>query len=498
MPSGAVDPPPSPRMLGMARQGAWAAGGRDTLVRSAFVLSADDIGRRVVSGASFQFLGMVLRTVLTIGSTAVLARLLAPADFGYVVMATVVTEFAAVFANFGFTNVLVQRRVINRLQLDTVFWVSAGLGAFLALAVFLASFFAGWLFADAVIGDLLRVLCLTFVFSSLTAAPSAILARLMRFRTEFLIQVSSLAVRAGVAIACAFGGLGMWSLVIAALAGSAFSALANFAAVRYVPRLRFSRSYIASTWRTNGSYLGSGLLFYISMNVDLVLIGRSLGATSLGFYQNARALTDEIRARIATRSSTCCFPPSRQCDRTATLHALLLRSGSVLAAIVIPVGLGVSANARELVLVLYGEQWRSMSPGDGDLRLQRGGARGSTAVVSPLFNARNRVGLSLRYSMVGTALLAAAVAVALPHGVERRGPRRGAGLALTRWCTMHAGLALVGLGCEAHAADARRARSSPPRRCGRRPGCSVPPSPAGRPGRGRQLARRSSPGRRST
>ncbi|WP_259375348.1 oligosaccharide flippase family protein [Rubrivivax benzoatilyticus] len=71
---------------------------RDSLLRRSFALRSDDLGRRVVGGAGYQFLGIGLRTLLTLGSTAILARLLSPSDFGYVAMATVVTEFAGLLS----------------------------------------------------------------------------------------------------------------------------------------------------------------------------------------------------------------------------------------------------------------------------------------------------------------------------------------------------------------------------------------------------------------
>ena len=68
---------------------------RDGPLRQSLSLSSHGVGRRVAGGVGFQLLGIGLRTLLTFGSTAFLARLLTPADFGYVAMATVVTEFAA-------------------------------------------------------------------------------------------------------------------------------------------------------------------------------------------------------------------------------------------------------------------------------------------------------------------------------------------------------------------------------------------------------------------
>lgn len=402
----------------MAERRSASALRRRSLLRRAFVLNADNIGGRVISGAGFQFLGIGLRTLVTIGSTAILARLLTPADFGYVAMATVVTELAALFSNFGLTNLLIQRRIVTRLQLDTVFWASLGLGGVLALVVFVASFFAGWVFSDQSIGPLLRVLCMTFLFGGLTAVPWVVLARLMRFRTEFLMQITTVVGRTLVAIALAYAGWGVWSLVVAAVVGAVMQAALGFLAVPYWPRLRFHLSYLASTWRTSGSYFAGGLLYYANMNIDLMLIGRHLGAAPLGHYQTARSLTDEIRARIAIPLQHVLFPAlsAAQTD-LQRLQNMVVRSGRVMAAVVIPIGVGVSATAPELVPVLYGSKWLEMIPVMSMFGLSAA-LKAATAVAGPLFNACDRVALALKYNIIGSALMAVAVFIALPHGLN--------------------------------------------------------------------------------
>ena len=391
---------------------------RDSLLRRSFVLRPDDMTRKVVSGAGYQFAGIVLRTVLTIGSTAALARLLTPADFGYIAMATVVTEFAALFSNFGFNALLIQRRVITRLQVDTVFWASLGLGLALAGAVVVASFFASALFGDPRVGDLLAVLCLSFVFSSLSTIPNVVLMRLMRFKAEFWINILAIAVRTVVAITLAWQGFGVWSLVAGALTGIAVQWLAGLWAAPYWPRLRFHGAYLAGTWRTSSSYFAGGLLFYANMNVDLILIGRQLGATSLGYYQNARSLTDEIRSRIAMPLQRVLFPAfsSLQHDRER-MQAAVMRSARLLAAVTFPLGVGVSAMAEELVPLLYGDQWLPMVPALGMFGLSAA-LRASMAIASPLFNAHDRVALALRYNIVGTSLLMVGIWLSLPYGIS--------------------------------------------------------------------------------
>jgi PST family polysaccharide transporter len=180
------------------------------------------------------------------------------------------------------------------------------------------------------------------------------------------------------------------------------------------------------------------------MNVDILLIGRYLGAGSLGHYQNARSLTDEIRARIAMPLQRVLFPAfsAIQAER-GRLQSSVLLSGRLLSAIVFPIGFGISAVSEELVPVLYGSQWMQMIPVLSVLGLSAA-VRGATAISSPLFNSQNRVGLALRYNVVGTCIFVMGALVAMPYGLETV----AAAIALCSLysiVTFRAGLRLVGL-----------------------------------------------------
>ena len=333
-------------------------------------------------------------------------------------MATVVTELAALFGGFGLTNVLIQRRVISRLQLDTIFWAGASIGAVLTLLVFALSFIATWFYSDPLTGELLRVLCFTFLLTGLTNVHEAIIARLMYFKMDFFIQISSIALRAIVAIIFAYSGFGVWSLVAGALTGALVSLICYVSTIRYIPRFRFHSAYIFSNLKTIGSYFGRGILYYADMNIDLILIGRYLGATPLGHYQNARSLTDEVRARIATPLQRILFPAfSALQSEPERLKTSVIRSCRLIAAVIIPAGIGISAISPELVPVLYGSQWLPMIPVVSMFGISTA-LRGSTTIASQIFNATNHVGLALRFNIVGTFIMVVSVSICLPYGVE--------------------------------------------------------------------------------
>jgi PST family polysaccharide transporter len=313
---------------------------------------------------------------------------------------------------------LIQRRVIRRLQLDTVFWVSLAMGAALAMLVFLASFGATRFFGDPQVGTLLRVLCISFILDSLSAVPAAILSRLLRFRTEFFIQTASVLARAGVAVLLATLGFGVWSLIAGSIAGVLTAVVMHFAAVCFVPRFRFHKEYLWTTWKTSGFYFLGGAIYYLNMSVDLILIGRYLGAAPLGLYQNARSLTDEIRARLAAPLAQTLFPAfSAAQTESSGLQGLFLRSGRLLATAIFLMGFVVSAISPELIALLYGPKWLGMIPLVSVFGI--GAAiRGSTALASPLLNASNRVGITLRYDILGATLMVIGVSLSLQYGIE--------------------------------------------------------------------------------
>ncbi len=386
-------------------------------MQSAFLPRTDNLGARVVNSALFTIGGVAFRTAITIGSMAILARLLTPADFGLIAMATVITELAAVFSNFGFGSVLIQRPRVSRIQIDTMYWCALALGLILTVSIYLLAFTSGLVFNDQRVGELLQVLAFCFILEQLTLVPRSLLMRRMHFRLDFFVQAAMLLGRAGTAVVLAKAGFGVWSLAWAAVVALIIQAVLYQYVAGYVPRLRFSRSFLASSWRTNGGHFGNGILFYVNANLDSLLIGRTLGASALGNYQNAKSLTDEIRVRMVQPLQRVLFPAfsAIQTDNLRFQQGIL-RSARLLAFAFIPVGFGMAAEAELLIRILYGEQWLQMIP-LLHLTAFATGFGATTSVANAIFNAKNEVGLSFRLFLLSTALTAAFIIVGSHWGL---------------------------------------------------------------------------------
>src|SRR5947208_15766610 len=100
---------------------------------------AEDINRKSARGAAATAVNQTANFVLRFGSTAVLARILTPKDYGLVGMTAVITGFVAIFKDAGLTSATVQRAEITHQQVSMLFWINLLLGCTIAAEIGRAS-----------------------------------------------------------------------------------------------------------------------------------------------------------------------------------------------------------------------------------------------------------------------------------------------------------------------------------------------------------------------
>ncbi len=109
----------------------------------------DGLRKLAVRGAGVTLLSGGVGLAIQIVATAVLARLLAPRDFGLVAM---VTTFSLLLVNFGLnglTEAVVQKEEIDHRLASSLFWVNLGAGILLTLGFAAAGSLLARFYRDA-------------------------------------------------------------------------------------------------------------------------------------------------------------------------------------------------------------------------------------------------------------------------------------------------------------------------------------------------------------
>lgn len=293
----------------------------------------------------------------------ILARLLEPADFGLIGMALVFTSLANIFLEQGFSEALIQRRELDSEHIDTIFWVSVGMGVTLTLIGILSSPLIAFLFHEPKLGPVVSFLSLNFFLSGLGGTQQAILYRNMKFKS---LSVRSLIGRIGAGIAgigCAFLGYGVWSLVVQQLVASLVSVTLLWQMSAWRPGLHFSKQHFSELFSFSFSMFWHKIVNFIDMKSDNFVIGYFLGPVMLGYYSVGYRIYEVLSSLITGVVIPAVFPIfSRLQNDNAQLQAVFLRGTKLLSIVVFPLFLGVASLAPELITALFGGKWAPSIP----------------------------------------------------------------------------------------------------------------------------------------
>src|SRR5712675_1532911 len=179
-----------------------------------------DLGRRALRGGIVSLVIQYGNAALQIVAAVILARLLAPEDFGLVAIVTVLTSFAPLLIDFGLGDATAQRSKITRIQVSGLFWLSSGIGLAIAVVVAACSPLIAWVYRDPRLETIALYSAITFVLFGVSNQHLALLRRTMQFGTIAKIQISSTLVGTAIAIFVAVCGYGYWALVLRPITSS--------------------------------------------------------------------------------------------------------------------------------------------------------------------------------------------------------------------------------------------------------------------------------------
>ncbi|MCW4384766.1 lipopolysaccharide biosynthesis protein [Salinibacterium sp. SYSU T00001] len=324
---------------------------------------SDSLARQTSRGSIVTIAGQWSRTLLQLLSTVVLARLLAPDDFGLVAMVTAIVGVAELLREFGLGSAIVQASKIDERQWSSLYWLSALLGIlFMGLAAASAPLVAA-VYQDERLVLLTVALAPTVLINSLCMPLQARLQRELRFRSLATIEVVAMAVGVAASIAAALLGAGVWSLIVLNAVTFTWRLISLSWAVRpHFGAPRIERS-VRPLMTIGGSVLGVQLLNYAARNLDNVVIGRALGAGVLGMYSRAYALLMLPINQLNGPLARVALPVlSRLRDEPERYRRYIRAALLVLAYASLPTFAIAAALSEPLVGLLLGEQWAEAAP----------------------------------------------------------------------------------------------------------------------------------------
>jgi len=216
----------------------------------------------------------------------VLARMLAPDDFGVMSAALMVIAFSQIFWEAGMGKALIQRQTDIKVAANAAFWINIGLGSVIAgLLVVVAEPVAVSVFHDYRVTAVLQVMALQILLGSISSVHAALLQKNMGFQRLFWVRLTTISLPGLASIPLAWNGMGYWALVIGTLIGQLAQALIIWRLSAWRPTISFNSAVANEMWRF-GIWAGlSGLLAWLYTWADALIVGIYLGSHDLGVYR---------------------------------------------------------------------------------------------------------------------------------------------------------------------------------------------------------------------
>ncbi|WP_445490477.1 lipopolysaccharide biosynthesis protein [Rhodopseudomonas sp. RCAM05734] len=358
----------------------------------------------------------LVKAVLLFGSQVVLARLLSPVDFGIVAMCVPVFSFLSIFNDLGLSQATVQRPGLTRNESNLIFWMNAGLGLTVAMAIAAVAPAAASFYGDSRVASVLVALSFVILVNSLSSQQIALLVRGIRPVPLLLIEILPVIGNVIASIATALHGFGYWSIVIgqathAFMAGSIAWIASDFRPSwprdlrKSIPILRFGA-------HLTGLSIGS----FFAANLSPVLVGRLFGVIQVGLFDRAFKLVSmsymQILAPISRIAETVL---ARLLDDDEQYRKAFMQIAEATLLVTLPGLLCIAIQSDAAVSLLYGPKWIDCSPivsffAFGSLMTPLG------TVATWLMITQGRTARLLKYGLIGNVMSVLSLLVGISWG----------------------------------------------------------------------------------
>lgn len=317
-----------------------------------------EVRRLAIQGAGVTIFSSGLGVAIQIVSTVVLARMLTPLDFGLV---TMVTTFSLLLVNFGpngFTEAILQAKVLNHALVSNLFWINGGIGLVLTLGFAAAGSLMARLYHDPLVARVAVGISPTILITSISVQHLALLKRAMNFTATSVNDIASRASSLGISIFLAWMGWRYWALVVGAVVQPLAQALGAWILCPWLPCFPRRVAGTASMVQFALNIYARFTLNYFARNTDNLLVGWRFGSIPLGFYKKAYDLFALSAGQLAGPITNVAvaalskYNPRSEQFRHDLLSAIELTSF---------IGMGLAAEfaliGKDLIRVLLGPGW---------------------------------------------------------------------------------------------------------------------------------------------
>lgn len=293
----------------------------------------------------------------------VLARILAPEDYGKIALVTVFTAIMQVFVDSGLGTALIQKKDADDLDFSSVFYFNFAICLILYMIMFLLAPFIANFYRDESLVPIIRVISLTIVISGVKGIQQSYVSRNMLFKRFFFATLGGTVFSAVFGIWMAYAGAGVWAIVAQQLSNTTIDTLILWITVKWRPKKEFSWERLKKLLSFGWKMLASSLLDTIYNNLRNLVIGRIYSSADLAYYNQGDKMPSVIVNNINTSIDSVLLPTMANAQDDCTrIKEMTRRAIKMSTYAMAPLMMGLAFCAEPIIRLVLTEKWLPCVP----------------------------------------------------------------------------------------------------------------------------------------
>lgn len=294
---------------------------------------------------------------------AILARILLPFQFGIYGIATLILGFLEMLTETGINIFLIQKKDKIDSYINSAWVVSVIRGFLISLIIFTLSPFIAEFFKNSNAVYIIKLVSIVPLIRGFINPACIKYQKNLEFNKQFRLDLLIFFVDFIFAIALGFITKYENSLVYAMIISTFLEMVLSFILFSPKPKFVFELKKTKEVINRGKWITGAGIANYIFQNIDDLVVGRVLGVTTLGIYQQAYKISTLPVSEVGAIFNKVTFPIYVNLkEDKKRLKKAFLKTLLVISLFVIPFGLLVFSFPLQIIKFVLGENWLSAAP----------------------------------------------------------------------------------------------------------------------------------------
>ena len=318
--------------------------------------------KRIISSLVYKFIERLSVKGLGLIISILLARILAPEEFGQIAIMNVFINLSQVIVEGGFTTALVQRKDVTEQDYSTVFFINLGLATVCYLSLQVAAPWISTYYAQNITKPL-QVYSITVFFGAFNALQLARMQKRMEFRKIMVCSLIATIISGIAGVAAAYCKFGLWALVLYNILNNVIICITAAFVEKWLPKFEFSLRRAKLLFSYGWKMFVSAVLCSLYGDIRSLVIGKKFSGNDLAYYNRGQQFPQVISHTLDSAIQSVMFPTMAAVqDEKHKLAAMLRNAQTMGSYIIMPVMFGLAAVSEPVVLLLLTEKWLPCVP----------------------------------------------------------------------------------------------------------------------------------------